>query len=126
MTARFVLAIASLFGFLSVAFGAFGSHSLKPYLIQQGRLDVYQIAVEYQFFHTLALFGVGILMSMFPYKQNAFRYASLCFIVGIILFSGSLYLLALIGLGMLGFLTPIGGVFFLVGWGLVTAGVLKK
>ncbi len=104
---------AAIFGFLSVALGAFGAHGLKNVLDEYGHI-VYDKAVRYQMFHTLALFGLGVLQ--LHYKTVSFRIAGWAFIIGIILFSGSLYLLALTGVKWLGALTPVGGISFTIGW----------
>ena len=104
---------AAIFGFLSVALGAFGAHGLKNVLDEYGHI-IYDKAVRYQMFHTLALFALGVLQIQF--KEVSFKIAGWAFIIGIILFSGSLYVLSLTGIKMLGMLTPIGGVSFTVGW----------
>ncbi len=110
---KFWLISAGIFGFLSVAFGAFGAHSLKNILDDYGR-SIYEKAVLYQMFHTMALLAVG-LMQHFN-KEISFSMAGWGFFVGIVLFSGSLYLLAVTGMKWLGAVTPVGGVAFLFGW----------
>lgn len=104
---------AALFGFLSVALGAFGAHSLKNILDEYGK-SVYEKAVLYQMFHSMALFAVGVLQHLF--KGVSFSPAGFGFLIGILLFSGSLYVLAITGLKWLGAITPIGGLAFLFGW----------
>ena len=111
--ARFWLISAAASGFLSVALGAFGAHSLKNILDEYGK-SIYEKAVLYQMFHTIALFAVG-LMQHFD-KVTSFSIAGWGFVVGIILFSGSLYLLAATGIKWLGAITPVGGLAFLFGW----------
>ena len=111
--ARFWLISAAVFGFLSVALGAFGAHGLKDVLSEYGHI-VYDKAVRYQMFHTLALFALGVLQIQL--KEISFKICGWSFIIGIILFSGSLYLLALTDIKWLGALTPFGGVAFTVGW----------
>ncbi len=111
--ARTWLISAAIFGFLSVVFGAFGAHGLKNVLDQYGHI-VYDKAVRYQMFHTLALFALGLLQMQL--KNVSFKIAGWAFIAGIILFSGSLYALALSGIKILGILTPFGGVSFTIGW----------
>jgi len=105
--------LAAFFGFLSVALGAFGAHSLKNILDEYGK-SVYEKAVLYQMFHSMALFAVGVLQHLF--KEIPFSPAGFGFLIGILLFSGSLYVLAISGLKWLGAITPIGGVAFLFGW----------
>jgi uncharacterized membrane protein YgdD (TMEM256/DUF423 family) len=105
--------LAALFGFLSVALGAFGAHSLKNILDEYGK-SIYEKAVLYQMFHSMALFAVGVLQHLF--KGISFSPAGFGFLIGILLFSGSLYVLAITGLKWLGAITPIGGLGFLFGW----------
>jgi uncharacterized membrane protein YgdD (TMEM256/DUF423 family) len=107
------LILASLFGFLSVALGAFGAHSLKNVLNEYGK-SIYEKAVLYQMFHSMALLAVGILQHLF--KGISFSPAGFGFVVGILLFSGSLYVLAITGIKWFGAITPIGGIAFLFGW----------
>ena len=108
------LKIAAFFGFLSVLIGAFGAHGLEDVLILNQRLDTYKTAVNYQFYHSLALMLVGILMMSKPSKY-LIRSAKM-FVLGILLFSGSLYLLSLTNYTLIGVVTPIGGLFFIFGW----------
>ncbi len=105
--------VGAIFGFLAVAFGAFGSHALKETLSDKS-LTVYQTAVSYHFWHTLALIAVGLCARLYPAAD--FRLAGYAFIVGILLFSGSLYTLAITQIRPLGIITPFGGGSFLCGW----------
>ena len=107
------LVSAAISGFLSVALGAFGAHALKGLLDDYGR-TVYEKASNYQMFHTIALLGLGILQHNL--KELSFSPAGWGFLSGIIIFSGSLYLLAVTGIKWLGAITPIGGMAFLFGW----------
>lgn len=107
------LVSATIFGFLSVVLGAFGAHSLKNFLDEYGKA-IYEKAVIYQMFHTIALLAVGLLQHTL--KDTSFSLAGWGFFIGILLFSGSLYLLAITGIKWLGVITPIGGVAFLLGW----------
>ena len=105
------LLVGALSGFLVVALGAFGAHALKGTLASYGR-DIYEKAVLYQMFHTAALLAIGILQ-----RQNAaFAPVGWFFLIGIILFCGSLYVLAITGVKWLGAITPLGGLAFLAGW----------
>lgn len=113
MPASIFLLIAALSGLIAVALGAFGAHGLKGYLAPY-LMDVYQTGVQYQFYHTLALLVVAVSGLREPVR--ALSVAGWCFTLGIVLFSGSLYLLALSGTHWLGAVTPIGGLAFLVGW----------
>jgi len=108
------LKIAALFGFLSVLIGAFGAHGLEGVLIENQRLETYKTAVNYQFYHTLALLLVGVLMMSNP--SNYLIWSAKMFVFGILLFSGSLYLLSLTNYTFIGVVTPIGGLFFIFGW----------
>ena len=119
---KFWLIAAATSGFLSVALGAFGAHSLKNILDEYGK-SIYEKAVLYQMFHTIALFVVGILQHLA--KDTSFSIAGWGFLVGILLFSGSLYLLAATGIKWLGAITPFGGVAFLFGWFWLVLTIIK-
>ena len=110
---KFWLISAAISGFLSVALGAFGGHSFKNILDEYGK-SIYEKAVLYQMFHTMALFAVGV-MQHFD-KETSFSIAGWGFFAGIILFSGSLYVMAITGTKWLGTMTPFGGMAFLFGW----------
>jgi uncharacterized membrane protein YgdD (TMEM256/DUF423 family) len=108
------LILGALLGFLSVALGAFGAHALKDALIQQGRLATYETAVQYQMYHALALVLVGILGWVRP--DMSLGGVSTAFLLGIVIFSGSLFLLCATGLKWMGAITPLGGLAFRSGW----------
>lgn len=113
MTVRLFLLFAAVSGFVAVSMGAFGAHALKGHLSDR-MLHVLQTGVQYQFYHTLALMLVVVLL-----KHRASRLlagSGVAFAVGIILFSGSLYVLALSGIHTFGAVTPFGGIGFLTGW----------
>lgn len=123
-----IIIIASLFGMLAVILGAFGAHSLKS-LLTPSDLAVWKTAVEYQFYHTFAL----LFLSTFSrFKSRVINLTSWFFILGIILFSGSLYVIAAKDLlnireiSLLGPLTPIGGLFFIMGWISLIIAALKN
>jgi uncharacterized membrane protein YgdD (TMEM256/DUF423 family) len=113
------LRTAAVLGLLAVVLGAFGAHSLKK-MVTAEAISTFETGVRYQFYHTLALLAIAILFEKFPVKSM--RYAGNFFITGIVLFSGSLYALTLlqatasVGLGGVGIITPIGGLFFIAGW----------
>jgi uncharacterized membrane protein YgdD (TMEM256/DUF423 family) len=111
--ARFWLLLSAFAGFTGVALGAFAAHGLKSRLTPE-YLAVFQTGTHYQLVHALALFGVGLLALHMP--GRLVNLAGGAFAVGILLFSGSLYLLTLSGIGKLGMITPFGGVAFLLGW----------
>jgi len=121
---RSIILIASGLGVLAVSLGAFGAHALKDLLVANGRLDTYELAVRYHFYHTLALLTVAILMDKF--STACLRISALCLITGIILFSGSLYALCLLNISKLAILTPFGGVFLIAGWAALFVSVLRK
>ena len=108
------LLIAAIFGFLGVAFGAFGAHGLRSRLSPE-MLAVFEIGVRYQMYHVLALLAVAAAIGHFG-PLRLLMIAGWSFIAGILIFSGSLYALALTGTGMFGAITPIGGLAFLIGW----------
>lgn len=95
--------------------GAFGAHGLEAILVENGRLDTFQTAVNYHFYHTLVLLGIGILASVKP-QWKGFSITAWCMILGILIFSGSLYVLSLTGITWLGATAPLGGLSFILGW----------
>lgn len=121
--AKTYLLIAAMNGFIAVALGAFGAHGLKQRL-SADLLAVYQTGVQYHFYHTLALLAVGLLMLQWP-LNNSLRWSALLFCIGIVIFSGSLYVLSISGVRWLGAITPIGGVAFLAGWIMLGVAILK-
>ncbi|VVO05888.1 DUF423 domain-containing protein [Pseudomonas fluorescens] len=110
---RGFLMLAAFFGFTGVALGAFAAHGLKSRLTAE-YLAIFHTGVTYQLVHTLALLGVALLATQMPGRLIAWAGGS--FAIGILLFSGSLYLLTMTGISKLGIITPFGGLAFLVGW----------
>ena len=100
---------------LAVGFGAFGAHALKSLLESSGRLETYETAVKYHFYHVFALLAVALLMDKFN-AAIYLNYSAWGFLAGILIFSGSLYVLCLTGVTKLGAITPIGGLAFIAGW----------
>ena len=126
--ARWVIQMGSVLGVLGVGIGAFGAHSLRARLEASGRMDTFETAVKYQFYHALALVLVGIVMQLLannPAALKTLNWSAWAFLIGAIVFSGSLYVLCLTGVTWLGAITPLGGVFFLAGWALLAWGVGK-
>lgn len=121
--AQLAVLTGAIYGFLGVAFGAFGAHALKARLAPE-MLTVWKTAVEYQFYHALALVLVGLIATQRP--SIAITNAAICFALGVLVFSGSLYVLALSGVRWLGVITPIGGLLFLIGWVLLFWAALKR
>ncbi|GAA4461770.1 DUF423 domain-containing protein [Nemorincola caseinilytica] len=122
------ITIGAILAALAVILGAFGAHGLKS-LVTPERLQVFETGVRYHFYHSIALIIAGILYAQYPVRQM--KLATLLFIIGIALFSGSLYAIVFSGIyggsiGPLGVLTPIGGVFFIIAWVLMAIGVMRK
>lgn len=115
--------IAAVSGFLAVALGAFGAHLLEG-RISDHYLGVWEKAVQYQMFHTGGLLAIGVLLNIMPSKHLV--RAGGCMLAGIIFFSGSLYILALSGIGIFGAITPIGGILFLTAWALIVVALLGQ
>jgi uncharacterized membrane protein YgdD (TMEM256/DUF423 family) len=110
---RFFFAAGSISAFLAVALGAFAAHGLKARL-SPDMLEVFEVGVRYHMYHSLGLLAVSFAMAERP--QSSAGTAGWFFLAGIIIFSGSLYLLSLTGLRWLGAVTPFGGIAFLIGW----------
>jgi uncharacterized membrane protein YgdD (TMEM256/DUF423 family) len=110
--------IGALSGAVAVAAGAFGAHALRARL-EPRMLEVFETAARYQMYHALALFAVAWMITRVGASPSALRLATIsgwCFIAGTLLFSGSLYAMALSGVRALGAITPLGGVAFIAGW----------
>ncbi len=126
---RPALIVGAIFAALAVILGAFGAHSLKP-LLSEVQLETYQTAVSYQFYHSFALLAAGIIYQYLPFRL--IKLGALFFAVGIVFFSGSLYLITAlklngeVGIGGLGIITPIGGLMFIAGWVTLIVGFFKK
>ena len=103
--------------FFAVLIGAFGAHALSDLLTENNRVDVFNTASRYHFYHGFALILLGVIGRL--YKNFVLPAAMfLCFLFGALIFSGSLYLLAVLNIGWLGAITPIGGTLLLVAWGM--------
>lgn len=123
-TARIFIALGSANAAAAVAFGAFGAHALRARLSPE-MLAVYHTGAQYHFYHALGLVLIGIL-ALHAADVTLFRVAGWTMTGGIVLFCGSLYLLAITGTRWLGAVTPLGGVAFIAAWLLVTAAVLRS
>lgn len=117
--ARLFITLGALAGLLAVAFGAFGAHALRGRLDDYAR-DIFETAVQYHFYHSLALLAVGLLAVSVP-DSSLLRSGGWLFVIGLFLFSGSLYALSLTGVKWLGAITPLGGLAFIAGWGCIAA-----
>ncbi|WP_414545747.1 DUF423 domain-containing protein [Nostoc sp. CCY0012] len=124
--AQTFVSIAAVLGGLSVAAGAFASHALRE-KISERSLEIFDTGARYQMYHALALLLVALLISRTESPQPTLIASGWLFIIGIAIFSGSLYALSLTGVKILGAITPIGGAAFLAGWGAlaIAAGNLK-
>jgi len=123
MQARSFIAIAAILMFTGVAAGAFGAHGLKQ-MLSADMLAIWQTAVTYQMVHGLGMLALGIMLQQ---QDNAlFRKAAWAMLAGVVIFSGSLYALALTGIRILGAITPIGGVAFLAGWAMLAWAAIRR
>lgn len=123
MSARPVLTVAAVLMFVAVGCGAFGAHALRTRLAPD-MAAVWQTAVQYHAWHALGLLGIGLLLLHWP-ERSLLGIAAWLLVAGIVLFSGSLYAMALSGVRGLGAITPIGGVAFLAGWGVLAWAVAR-
>jgi len=127
---RNFLSVAALLGALSVALGAFAAHSLRNIANNAYTVEIFETGVRYQFYHTFALFIVAFLAEKIHNKWMI--WAGNCFITGIILFCGSLYALTALRIAenahqtIVGIATPIGGIFFILGWIFLYIGITRK
>ena len=112
----------SVFAALAILFGAFGSHALKEKLTLE-QLEIYDIATRYLMFHALGIFAIGILGYQVP--SEILAWPLLLMIFGILIFSGSLYLISLAGYKKLGMVTPIGGLALIISWLMVAYNIYK-
>jgi uncharacterized membrane protein YgdD (TMEM256/DUF423 family) len=117
--AKLFITLASLSGMLAVVLGAFGAHALKARLDAYA-LGVFETAVQYHFYHSLALLAVGIIALSQP-QTTLLKSSGFLFLLGIVVFSGSLYLLSITGVRWLGAVTPLGGLAFIGGWACLAA-----
>lgn len=123
MKASIFLGLGAILAAIAVAGGAFASHALKDRLSERA-LEIFETGTRYQMNHSLALLLVALFLSQSQAGQSSLIGAGIAFLVGIVLFSGSLYALALSGIKILGAITPLGGVAFLIGWGCLVSAAL--
>ena len=121
---KIFLLVSAASGALGVMIGAFGAHALSNMLQETGRTATFETAVKYQMYHTLALLATTLLMD--GYGSKWFGYAGWSYIAGIIIFSGSLYILCLSNVGKWGAVTPIGGLALIAAWVFLFVGVMKS
>ena len=113
---RFFFIVGAIMAFLAVALGAFGAHALKNRLTPD-MLEIFEVGVRYHMYHALGLLAVAWATSRWP--ESNVTAAGWAFIVGIIIFSGSLYILSMTGMRWFGAITPLGGLAFLIGWAIL-------
>lgn len=117
------LLLGVCFSMLAVIFGAFGAHALER-IVPEQMLQRYHTGVDYQFYHAFALLVTGLLQLQFTHR--ALKLAGIAFVLGILLFSGSLYLYALTGIKTFGMITPVGGLAFIIGWASLFTAIWKS
>lgn len=120
---KIFIILGAINAFLSVALGAFGAHGLEGKL-EPKYINIWEKAVKYQMFHSTGLFIVGILLGKFP-NSSLLNWSGWLMLIGIILFAGSLYVLAVTQVSVLGAITPLGGVSFLAAWALIVVAAVK-
>ncbi len=123
MKPKFLLLAGCITGLLAVVLGAFGAHGLEK-IVDPKVMESYQTGVHYQFYHSFALIVAGIFAHFWPETKH-FKTAGISFLIGIVIFSGSLYLYTLTGNKTFGMITPVGGLSFIIGWGLLIMALWK-
>ena len=123
-TAKLFLVLGSTSALLAVLLGAFGAHALKNKL-SADMLAIFQTGVQYHFYHSLGLLAVGFIATQLP-VSSTLKWSGWLMFVGIVIFSGSLYLLSITGVRWLGAITPIGGVAFIAGWALLAYAIYQS
>lgn len=121
---RRIVATGAILALLAVGAGAFAAHGLET-VLDRHQLGIFETAARYQMYHAIALIAVGAIASCPGYSTRWLKLTSLAFVLGIVLFSGSLYALVLTGIGLLGAVTPLGGVMFMFGWLALAVAALK-
>jgi len=121
---KITLLAGATLGALGVMIGAFGAHAWRASLEAQQRMETFETAVKYQFYHALALLLVGVLM--YNFHHRLLKYVSWSMIIGILIFSGSLYVLCWTQNAKWGAVTPVGGVLLILGWGLLITAIVRN
>ncbi|QNL20815.1 DUF423 domain-containing protein [Hyphobacterium sp. CCMP332] len=124
MKTKYIAVTGAIFCALAVVFGAFGAHALNNLLTSNGKLETYKTAVIYHIFHAVSILILSVLNTSIKIENIKLIYW--CFVAGLLLFSGSLYALAISGISKIGIITPFGGVLFILAWLLLTYQLLKK
>ncbi len=123
--ARFALVAGAILGGLSVAGGAFGAHGLRAVLEASGQAATWETAARYCMYHALALVATGLLATSAP-RAGGLGAATICFVIGTLIFSGCLVALALTGIKVLGAVVPIGGVLLIAGWAILAVAAVRS
>jgi uncharacterized membrane protein YgdD (TMEM256/DUF423 family) len=123
-TQKDIIVVACILGMLGVGIGAFGAHALKGILMANNRLDTFELAVRYHFYHLLSLMTIGATFQLG--NVTFLKWSANLLLVGILLFSGSLYVLAIFNQTAVVIVTPFGGLFLIAGWALAAYGFYKK
>ncbi|WP_234735453.1 DUF423 domain-containing protein [Tellurirhabdus bombi] len=126
---KFFIQSGAVLGLLAVSLGAFGAHALRASLEASGRFDTYETAVRYQFYHALALVAIGILLQLPTTSLVAaktYSWAGYAYLIGVLIFSGSLYTICFTGITKFGAVAPIGGLALVAGWALLFWGSLRS
>ena len=127
MTDKFFIQAGALLGALAVALGAFGAHALKAMLESSNRVDTFETAVKYQFYHAIGLVLIGLLFQNCAVNAERFsHWSGYAFLIGVVIFSGSLYTICFTGIRAFGAVAPIGGTLMIVGWVLLLLAAGKK
>lgn len=119
-----IIVVACILGMLGVGIGAFGAHALKEILMANNRLDTFELAVRYHFYHLLSLMTIGATFQLG--NVTFLKWSANLLLLGILLFSGSLYVLAIFNQTAVAIVTPFGGLFLIAGWALAAYGFYKK
>ncbi len=127
VSGKCIIKSAATFGIVGIILGAFGAHALQETLVANGKLEVWKTAVDYQMIHSVGLLFLGWVLhsSDIDLKNNWLQRSFWCWVIGIFLFSGSLYGLSVGGPKILGPITPIGGVLFILGWACIIPATKK-
>lgn len=114
----------AILGLLTVVIGAFGAHALQGILLQNGRVDTFETGVNYQGIHALAMLAIGQLVGKID--EKSLKYAGMSMLAGVVVFSGSLYVLSLTNVTFLGAVTPFGGLLMIAGWVILIAAIYRS
>ena len=121
---KIIFLTATFLGLISIIIGAFGSHGLNDYLISIEKMDTFEISVKFQFYHVFFLFILGLSYELFD--KRFIHYAFYFCVIGVLLFSGSLYTLCFTNNSLFGIITPFGGVILLVAWSCFLLSIIQK